>query len=162
MAVFGGGQFEAIATNLIENSNPSNTSATNPFGLKDFAKLLDNKFGNSAFSDNLLSAPKGNSNKIASNPFDTDGKWTRPSINDTSFSSTKAYSIKEKTDTPKYENIFGKTTTPVTDNMQGGNSSIFGEASVNSISTIFEGIQINKGTGMAKGSSGLHKLDFCY
>lgn len=60
------GSFEALAQ---ASANTNNTSTdSNPFGLKDFARVLDAKFGNSAFSDNLLAAPSGTIK--STNPFD--------------------------------------------------------------------------------------------
>ena len=136
------GGFEAAASKL--SSNTTNTSNTNPFGLKDFARMLDNKFGNSAFSDNLLAAPPKQKQNI--NPFDTAGKWERPNINDY-YNKNNPYSIKPK-QAAKAENT--------------NKESIFSQEGSSSPTSVFEGMQINKGTGMSQGGCGRHKLDFCY
>lgn len=152
MAFFDNGNFEAIAANSNSGGKNNGQSDANPFGLKDFSKLLDNKFGNSAFSSNLLEKPKGVKNNNSSiNPFDKDGKWARPDINDTFNNSTNPFSIKSKP-SPKVE-ASGENSMP---------ASIFQEAECKQVASIFDGIQINKGTGMAKGGAIRHKLDFCY
>lgn len=150
MAFFENGNFEAIATNKNASGTNNSPSDTNPFGLKDFSKLLDSKFGNSAFSNNLLEAPRGQQNK-SSNPFDKDGKWTRPDINESFNTSTNPFSIKSKP-APK--------TAKADENYVP--ASIFQETSYKEVSSIFDGMQINKGTGMAKGGRSRHKLDICY
>jgi len=156
MAFFENGNFEAIAANATANNKVNNTSDTNPFGLKDFSKLLDNKFGNSAFSSNLLEKPKGRKDECSDNPFKSDSKWTRPDINNYTYANkTNPYSIRQK-DT--------SATKAASDNKKQ-EPSIFGQAGASSAASLFEGITINKGTGMAAGGMylmGKHKLDFCY
>ena len=134
------GSFEAIAQNL--SANTPNTSETNPFGLKDFARMLDNKFGNSAFSDNLLAAPPKQNGNL--NPFDK-GNWDKPDIGDY-YGKGNPYSIKSKS-------------AKAVDNSQktdNGHSEAYNSAP----ESIFGGF--NKGTGMACGGRSRHKLDFCY
>lgn len=53
MAPVKGSGLEAYKVNF----STSNSSPTNPFGLKDFSKLLDQKFGESAFSSKVLEKP---------------------------------------------------------------------------------------------------------
>lgn len=153
MTFFENGNFEAIATNTATANSTKNTSDTNPFGLKDFSKLLDNKFGNSAFSDNLLAKPKGISS--GDNPFDSDSKWTRPTLGDY-MNGGNPYSIKQKPkNAAKAEKKEEKQSNP----------SIFGKGGMVSEKSVFEGKSINKGTGMAAGGMyllGRHKLDLCY
>ncbi|MCR5261225.1 MAG: hypothetical protein K6C94_05250 [Candidatus Gastranaerophilales bacterium] len=155
MAFFENGKFEAIAANATANNKVNNTSDTNPFGLKDFSKLLDNKFGNSAFSSNLLEKPKGAKDNCSDNPFKADSKWTRPDINNYMYANkNNPYTIKQKP---------AGAAKPTTETKN--EPSIFGQTSSSSSGSLFEGITINKGTGMATGGmylAGKHKLDFCY
>lgn len=136
------GSFEAFAQASAEIKQ--NTSESNPFGLKDFSKLLDAKFGNSAFSDNILQAPKGDIGKT--NPFDKNAvdKLKQSKLPNTSGGNvTKTGGV-------------GKIAAKNSGDGGDGNSSNFASTS------IFDGLQINKGTGFAKGGAGRHKLDFCY
>lgn len=138
------GGFEASAP---ATGNMNNSSESNPFGLKDFSRMLDAKFGNSAFSSNLLEAPKGNIQ--TTNPFDNRamdkivaraqqaGKGNNPP--------TRAASL------------FGSTNNI---NVAAVNS-VFTSGSDSSGSGITFG-GFNKGTGMASGGRAKHKLDFCY
>lgn len=140
MAFVQNGSFEAVAPTT--SGNISNSSDTNPFGLKDFARVLDSKFGNSAFSDNLLAPPPKNRGNI--NPFDT-GNWEKPDMNDY-YKKNNPYSIKTK------------ATKGVDANKKADNG--HSEAYNTAPESIFGGF--NKGTGMSKGGRSRHKLDFCY
>ena len=152
MSFIQNGSFEALAQASAEKKQ-NKSSESNPFGLKHFSKLLDAKFGNSAFSDNILPAPKGN---IAqTNPFDRNAvKKLTP---------TKTNQPPKKKDEQTTISIYGGATVnkasgvgqKSTDPKPDGNSTL-------SATSIFDGLQINKGTGFAKGGAGRHKLDFCY
>lgn len=130
------GSFEALAQ---ASANTNNTSTdSNPFGLKDFARVLDAKFGNSAFSDNLLAAPSGTIK--STNPFDRQAM--------------------DKIDSSPYQG--GRTAVKKTEakTETGGSGNDHSEAYNSAPSSIFSGF--NKGTGMARGGKSKHKLDFCY
>ena len=148
MAFVKNGSYEALASATSGNTSNISTN-TNPFGLKDFSRMLDQKFGNSAFSDNLLAAPPGL--KESTNPFDTGNNWQKPKL-DNYYNKPNPYSIKPK-NAQKAGGAEG-----INDNKQADNG--HSEAYNSSPASVFGGF--NKGTGMAKGSSGRHKLDFCY
>lgn len=138
------GSFEAFAQTT---GNVNNSTESNPFGLKDFSRMLDAKFGNSAFSSNLLEAPKGNIQ--TTNPFDN--KAMEKIV-------TRAQQAGRGNNPPtKASSLFGSTNST---DMAAANS-VFtssGESSGGGIK--FGGF--NKGTGMASGGRAKHKLDFCY
>lgn len=138
------GSFEAFAQTT---GNVNNSTESNPFGLKDFSRLLDAKFGNSAFSSNLLETPKGNIQ--TTNPFDnkamdkivTQAQRTGRGKNVPTNTSSLFGSI-NNTDMADSTSVF----TSSGGSSGGGNK--------------FGGF--NKGTGMATGGRVKHKLDFCY
>ena len=100
MAFVKNGSYEALASSTSGNI-PNKPTDTNPFGLKDFSRMLDQKFGNSAFSDNLLAAPPGI--KETTNPFDKGNNWQKPKLDSNYFNKPNPYSIKQK-NTQKTEN----------------------------------------------------------
>ena len=121
------------------------SSFTNPFGLKDFASILDDKFGNSAFLNNILTAPTGTKEDI--NPFGNSGQGLKQINYDNYYNKGNPYSIRAK-EVTKVESDGG-----------GGNG--HSDDYNSSPTSIFGGF--NKGTGMAGGGGGLaQKLDFSY
>ncbi len=136
------GSFEALNAQATANTQ-NTTSEANPFGLKDFARMLDSKFGNSAFSDNLLSSPQKPTTKSV-NPFDKEAvrKLDANDYFDKNNPYTAAKGKTEKVSSASQED--------------NGHSDAYNTAPA----SIFGGF--NKGTGMAQGGRSRHKLDFCY
>lgn len=138
------GGFEATAQTT---ANMNNSTESNPFGLKDFSRLLDAKFGNSAFSDNLLTAPKGNLQ--TTNPFDN--KAIDKIV-------TRAQQAGRGKNPPtNASSLFGSTN----NSNLSATGSVFSSCNESSGGGIKFG-GFNKGTGMASGGRAKHKLDFCY
>lgn len=118
-----------------------NSSPTKPTFSKDLDFILDFNSENSKL-DNFLKTdtkPKG-----ISNPFDT-GFWDSPDIN--------KLLNHDKPTTIDICKIYGSEE----DNKKDRN-----KKPDDTPKSIFENIKLNQGTGMVKGGSGRHKLDFCY
>ncbi|MBQ2644412.1 hypothetical protein IJG14_02405 [bacterium] len=144
MAFVQSSSFEATAPT---SSGGIPSSENNPFGLKDFSRLLDSKFGNSAFSDNILAAPPGAKENI--NPFSRENQ-ERLKLNTNYYNSPTANPyIKPK-----------PMGSPQTKPPSG--ASIYSDPSLQGDSTDIFGGGFNKGTGMTSGGRSRHKLDFCY
>lgn len=107
-----------------------------------FDPIFDFNFENKAVNDFI----KKSVNKTT-NPFDT-SFWNEDNL---------------KKITPKAKNtvsLFG--TDEIAEVKQSTSSPNQNETAFSELESIFKGIQINKGTGMAKGGRSTHKLDFQY
>lgn len=154
------GSFEALAQATV---NVNNSTESNPFGLKDFSRLLDAKFGNSAFSSNLLEAPRGNIKAV--NPFDnkamdtmmTKTRGAENAGNGRGSSTRVQQAGNGKNQPAKVASLFGSANN---DNFAATNS-VFTSCGDSAGGRVKFG-GFNKGTGMSTGPKVRHKLDFCY
>lgn len=128
--------------NFAANNTQETSSFTNPFGLQNFSSILDDKFGNNAFVNNILAKPKGTKENI--NPFAQDGK--------------------SNTDYKDYYNKGNPYTALKPKSVQNANKSgnkVEHSSGFNSSpNSIFTGF--NKGSGMVSSDRSQHKLDFSY
>ncbi len=117
---------------------------TSDFDFNDtsFDPIFDFNYENKAVNDFL----KKSANKTT-NPFDT-SFWNEDNLKKITPKNQKIISL---FGTEEIAEVKESTSSA---NQTGGGSSDF--------ESIFKGIQINKGTGMAKGGRSTHKLDFQY
>ena len=168
MAFVQNGSFESL--NQSSRNLDNNNFEPNPLGLKNFSSLLDSKFGNSAFSDNLLSAPSF-SQKKSLNIFSQNNSALTPNKTDSkdSFSSIKYLNPFDKNSLSKFnpnkdyskpasnKNTIIKKSAPKPAKYNPSEN-LFDIPELNS----FKVNGFNKGTGMASSNITSNKLDFCY